>query len=241
MLYAVRQSSILNVSYLVRLCESAKYFRQLRPAQLITNSLHLTGLQANNLSTWIASLDTSLCTHCVVTLSVLVVCVFQRPSTKRARPRVVLSSCSSHEGVPAAKSTPCFSFHLAPPVTKCATIQVDNNLSNDLPLPLSLLTSAPVYSLCALQPRALKQISSFFPPVLIHQTQHTFYHQHSHNHVQPLHFNPKLSTYFHYTPHHPRHHGSPQEHQVCFHPGAGRRLGDCQSAHWPQDPRHGCR
>jgi len=70
---------------------------------------------------------------------------------------MVLRSSSSHEDIPAAKSTPCFSFHLAPLMTKCATIQVDNNFSADLPLPLFLLSSTPVYSLCARAPRGLHQ------------------------------------------------------------------------------------
>jgi hypothetical protein len=116
-------------------------------------------IRANHPSTWITSIVTSLCTHCVVTLSVLVVCVFQRLLAKRAGPLVVLPSCYSLEGVPAAKSTPCFSFNLALLMT-CTTIPVDNNLSTDLPLPLSLLTSTPVYSLCARQPPACRQTSN---------------------------------------------------------------------------------
>ena len=68
---------------------------------------------------------------------------------------MVLPSSPSLEGVPAAKSTPCFSFHLAPLMTKCATIPVDNNLSTNIPLPLFLLTSTPVY--CASTPRGLHQ------------------------------------------------------------------------------------
>jgi hypothetical protein len=102
-------------------------------SQLIATSLDLTGLQANSSSTWIANLVTSLCTHCAVVLTVLAVCIFPRPFAKCPRPRAVLPPCSSFEGVPAAKSTPRFSFNLAPPMTKCTTIPVDNNFSTDLP------------------------------------------------------------------------------------------------------------
>jgi hypothetical protein len=138
-------------------------------SQLIATSLDLTGLQANSSSTWIANLVTSLCTHCAVVLTVLAVCIFPRPFAKCPRPRAVLPPCSSFEGVPAAKSTPRFSFNLAPPMTKCATIPVDNNLSTDLPFAIvsidehsSLVT---LHTTTSCSSPNLQPNSSFFPPV----------------------------------------------------------------------------
>lgn len=157
-----------------------KALPETREVQLIATSLDLTGLQANILSSWIASLTTSFCTHCAVTLTILVVCIYPRPFAKCSRPRAVLPSCSSFEGVPAAKSTPRFSFNLTPPMTKCTTTPADNNLSTNLPFATvsidehtSLVTPRTTTS-CS-SPNSQPN-SSFFPPVPIHQPQHTFYH-----------------------------------------------------------------